>query len=97
MTRTQQSDHNRQVIHSVINLVNQHQRYSPPAYKVIVDQLNAKGLLTTRGNFWTPQRLFRMLQRNGYGGLHGLKQTMHVKSERGSVKPVSCSPFEAFA
>lgn len=75
MTRNQQSDHNRQVIHSLINLF-KHQSRLPP-YRVIVDQLNHQGLLTSRGNPWTPKRLFRMLQRNGFGGLHGLRQTVN--------------------
>jgi len=77
MTRNQQSDHNRQVIQLLINLVSRHQRYSPPAYKVVVDQLNHQGLLTSRGNPWTPKRLFRMLQRAGYSGLHGLKREVN--------------------
>lgn len=76
MTRYQQTDHNQQVIHSLITLVSKHQRYSPPAYRVVADRLNHQGLLTSRGNHWTPKRLFRMLQRNGYGGLHGLKQSV---------------------
>lgn len=72
MTRKQQTEHNRQVIHSLINLVSKRQT----DYKVVSDQLNHQGLLTSRGNPWTPKRLFRMLQRNGFGGLHGLRQTM---------------------
>lgn len=79
MTRNQQTDHNRQVIQLLISLVSRHHRYAPPAYRVVVTQLNAQGLLTSRGNQWTPQRLFRMIQRNGYGGLHGLRQSVRGK------------------
>jgi len=75
MTRNQQTDHNQQVIQLLTNLVSQH-RWRSPAYRVVVALLNAQGLLTSRGNQWTPQRLFRMLQRNGYGGLHGLRQSV---------------------
>jgi tRNA G26 N,N-dimethylase Trm1 len=46
-------------------------RFNPPSYKHVCFELNSRGYTTTRGNSWTPQRLFRMLQRNGYSGLYG--------------------------
>lgn len=76
MTRNQQTDHNRQVIQVLINLVQRHKQYAPPAYRAVVAELNAQGLMTSRGNDWTPQRLFRMLQRNGYSGLWGLRESL---------------------
>lgn len=76
MTRVQQSAHNQHVIQTLIDLVSQHKRYSPPPYKSVVVLLNAQGLLTSRGNPWTPKRLFRMLQRHNISGLHGLRESI---------------------
>jgi len=45
-----------------------------PSYEKATAQLNTLGYSTSRGNPWTPQRLLRMLQRNGISGLHGLKK-----------------------
>ena len=42
------------------------------SYKFVVRALNNDGYCTSRGNHWTPKRLFRMLQREGVSGLHGL-------------------------
>lgn len=74
MTRLQQAEHNQLVIQILINMVRQH-RYLP-AYKSVATYLNDKGLLTSRGNSWTPKRLFRMLQRNGFSGLWGLNRSI---------------------
>lgn len=70
MTRNQQFLHNQQVILSLITLLRQY-RYLP-SYRVITARLNTVGMVTSRGNAWTPKRLFRMLQRTGYSGLWGL-------------------------
>lgn len=43
-----------------------------PSYKFAIDMLNSEGLTTSRGNRWTQRSLYRMLQREGYPGLHGL-------------------------
>lgn len=74
MTRLQQSEHNQQVIQILINILRQHRCL--PAYRSVAAHLNDKGLLTSRGNHWTPKRLFRMLQRNGYSGLWGLSRSI---------------------
>lgn len=70
MTRSQQAVHNQKVILSLIALLRQY-RYLP-SYRVITARLNTLGMVTSRGNSWTPKRLFRMLQRTGYSGLWGL-------------------------
>ncbi len=72
MTRNQQTDHNQRVIQVLFNLVQQHQRYSPRAYRVIVALFNAQGLLTSRDNSWASKSLLMMVQRKGISGLHGL-------------------------
>jgi hypothetical protein len=48
-------------------------RYSSPSYDEVADWLNSLHKLTSRGNKWTRQRLFRFLQNAGYRGLHGVK------------------------
>lgn len=47
-------------------------RLHPLSYKHVCWHLNSLDYKTTRDNYWTPKRLFRMLQRMGYSGLHGL-------------------------
>lgn len=73
MTRTEQRKHNRAVIKRV-NLIQGGRRWRTPSYKLVVSVLNAEGYTTTRGNPWTPHRLFRMLQRKCIRGLWGLHQ-----------------------
>jgi len=67
--------HNRKVIHRVGELVEQrsHRPWRIPSYKAVVGVLNREGCTTSRGNAWTPHRLFRMLQRQGISGLHGIR------------------------
>ncbi|MDC2888516.1 hypothetical protein [Psychrosphaera algicola] len=47
-------------------------RFHPPSYMHMCWLLKNLGIKTSRGNDWTPKRLFRMLQRNGYSGLWGV-------------------------
>jgi len=78
MTRRQQNKINQKVINEIKPVVN---CFHIPAYKTIVATLNNNGYRTSRGNPWTPHRLFRMLQRNQISGLWGLKKGVfpHVK------------------
>lgn len=50
-----------------------------PSYEQTAMQLNILGYSTSRGNPWTPKRLFRMLQRNGVRGIHGLCVSMKTQ------------------
>ena len=75
MTRNDQIAHNKRVIKQVEKLVREHGRFAPPSYKVVTGSLNASGLFSSRGNEWTSKSLFRMLQRNGIRGLHGLARS----------------------
>jgi hypothetical protein len=74
MTRSEQKAHNQLVIERVAKLVRGYKYFHAPSYQFVIGILNAKGLLTSRGNHWTPKRLLRMLQRQGVRGLHGLFQ-----------------------
>lgn len=71
MKRRQQRQTNRQVI-ALAKEIQGTRRWQVPSYKTVVTALNNANLTTSRGNHWTPKRLFRMLQRNGIRGLHGL-------------------------
>lgn len=78
MTRNDQRTHNHKVI--AVLLTQMGTPYRIPSYRAVSARLNAQGLLTSRGNTWTPKRLVRMLQRHGISGLHGLKHGGVLKS-----------------
>lgn len=46
--------------------------YRVPSYQAMIQMLNNRELKTSTGNLWTRKALFRMLQRQGFSGLHGL-------------------------
>lgn len=71
MTRWQQAHTNRNTIKNLQTLALL-SNSRPPSYAQAAAALNRLSLTTSRGNPWTPKRLFRMLQRNGIRGLHGL-------------------------
>lgn len=80
MNRNEQQALNIHVIDNTGRIITRHyNRYRPPSYKYTCLQLNQAKLTTSRGNIWTPKRLFRMLQRNGYSGLWGLHKFMNNK------------------
>lgn len=75
MPRVDQIEHNKQVVNRILQLIRDRQAWRVPSYLAVVDTLNAENSVTSRGNAWTPKRLFRMLQRQGISGLHGLRET----------------------
>jgi len=74
VTRPEQHHHNQVIIDQIkrLHAADGGSGYSIPSYLSVVFRLNRSGLGTSRGNPWTRQSLFRMLQRQGYAGLHGL-------------------------
>lgn len=78
MKRWQQVEKNREVICEVEALINS-SCFRLPSYVRVVAALNRNALTTSRGNTWTPKRLVRLLQRNGIGGLHGLRVAMDLR------------------
>jgi hypothetical protein len=70
MTRAEQRLHNKRVIET-IQAVGKRGLHAP-SYQAVVQRLNDNGLKTSTGNHWTRKALFRMLQRQGIKGLHGL-------------------------
>jgi hypothetical protein len=73
MKRNEQYEINKRVILSVYSLLDDGENWAQ-SYKAVCSKLNSIGHTTSRGNNWTPKRLFRMLQRSGISGLHGLKE-----------------------
>lgn len=69
----------KKINNEVITLIEEHltSQYRPPSYKQICLVLENNGKITARGNSWTPKRLFRMLQRKGISGLHGLHKIVY--------------------
>jgi len=86
MDRYTQRQHNNSIIHLIKPVVTTN-RLRPPSYKFVCEYLNILGVTTSRGNYWTEKRLFRMLQRMGYSGLHGLyhKQSASPKNNKSRV------------
>lgn len=74
MTRKEQSEANSATLTRLASMVAI--RPHAPPYARVVAVLNAEGYRTNRGNEWTPKRLSRMLQRQGYSGLWGLRRTL---------------------
>jgi len=70
MNREQIKRHNRNVIKQVSELVklklSTHYRYRlKMGYKELAIRLNAAGVFSSRGNYWTFRSLYRMMQRQG--------------------------------
>lgn len=72
MTRAEQRLHNQRIIDRVDQMVRDCRSFRAPSYRQVIDRLNADKVPTSRGNAWTRKSLFRMLQRQGIRGLHGL-------------------------
>ena len=64
------------IFKTLVELINQSSRYKNPSYHVLVDYLNNKGVKTSGGNTWTRKSLFRYLQRNGFSGVWGLRNSL---------------------
>lgn len=68
--------------------------YFVPPYSVVVGVLNNEGYRTSRNNEWTNKRLFRMLQRNGFGGLWGLRKVAKKRAFSDTVRGLTMPPLE---
>ena len=76
MTRTDRREHNRRVILSLATYNRSRESRRPMGYREAVRVLNEAGKLPTTGKPWTCRSLYRMLQRSGFSGLHGLTAAM---------------------
>lgn len=64
------------IFKTLVELLNQSSRYKNPSYRILVNHLNNKGIKTSWGNTWTSKSLFRYLQRNGFSGVWGLRNSL---------------------
>ncbi len=71
MKRSEQHQFNQYAVRRITKVERGHVYRAPPYWQV-VSLLNAEGFTTSRGSLWTRRSLYRMLQREGYRGLHGL-------------------------
>lgn len=69
-------ENDKQIFKMLVELLNQSSRYKNPSYHVLVNHLNNKGVRTNWGNTWTRKSLFRYLQRNGFSGVWGLRNSL---------------------
>jgi hypothetical protein len=71
MKRIEQHENNRAVIGRITN-IDRNRFWQSPSFESVIRLLNAEGYMSSRANMWTRRSLYRMLQREGYRGLHGL-------------------------
>ncbi len=76
MKRTDRLNNDRKIFKALTVALSESHRYSNPSYKSLVNYLNSKGLKTSWGNTWTRKSLFRYLQRNGFSGVWGLRNSL---------------------
>jgi len=78
MKRAEQHTINTQAIQRVVKL-DTGRWCRAPGYRMAVNLLNSEGLTTSRRNPWTRRSLYRMLQREGFSGLHGLFEMKNMR------------------
>lgn len=71
MKRSEQHKLNQRVIKR-IKVIERPHPLRIPSYQSVINMLNTEGFKTSRDNTWTRRALYRMLQREGNKGLHGL-------------------------
>lgn len=76
MTRDQQHRTNAAAIERLAALIDRACPRHLPSYAEAVATLNREGLQSSRGQRWTRRSLYRMLQREGFSGIHGLSEAL---------------------
>lgn len=79
MNRDQQHATNAAAIERLATLIDPARPGNLPNYAQAVATLNREGLQTSRGYPWTRRSLYRMLQREGFSGIHGLGEALRDK------------------
>ena len=74
MKRIEQHMHNNTIINEISSLLVC--CWCAPSYRVVCNFLNENEFKSSVGNSWTERGIYRMLQRNGYSGLWGLKKSV---------------------
>lgn len=76
MKSANKTENDKLVFETLVGLLNKSSRYKNPSYHALVNHLNKKGIKTSWGNSWTRKSLFRYLQRNGFSGVWGLRNSL---------------------
>lgn len=76
MKRFDKLNNDRQIFHALALVLSGSHKYKNPSYELLVNYLNSNDLKTSWGNSWTRKSLFRYLQRNGFSGVWGLRNSL---------------------
>lgn len=76
MKRIDKFNNDRQIFAALAKVLNGAHRFKNPSYELLVNYLNSNDLKTSWGNSWTRKSLFRYLQRNGFSGVWGLRNSL---------------------
>ncbi len=76
MKRTDKLHNDRQIFEALAKVLSGSHKFKNPSYELLVNYLNSKDLKTSWGNSWTRKSLFRYLQRNGFSGVWGLRNSL---------------------
>lgn len=74
-------DNDKLVFKALVLKLNESHKYKNPSYQYLVNYLNNINLKTSWGNTWTRKSLFRYLQRNGFSGVWGLRNSLEQYSK----------------
>jgi len=76
MKRIDKFNNDRQIFKALALVLSGSHKYKNPSYELLVNYLNSNDLKTSWGNSWTRKSLFRYLQRNGFSGVWGLRNSL---------------------
>ena len=76
MKRIDKLKNDRQIFKALAVVLSSSHKYKNPSYKLLVNYLNSNDLKTSWGNSCTRKSLFRYLQRNGFSGVWGLRNSL---------------------
>ncbi|WP_064664118.1 hypothetical protein [Pseudoalteromonas sp. MQS005] len=76
MKRFDKLNNDRQIFKALALVLSGSHKYKNPSYELLVNYLNSNDLKTSWGNSWTRKSLFRYLQRNGFSGVWGLRNSL---------------------
>jgi len=76
MKRFDKLNIDRQIFKALALVLSGSHKYKNSSYELLVNYLNSNDLKTSWGNSWTRKSLFRYLQRNGFSGVWGLRNSL---------------------
>lgn len=78
LPHAERRERNRQTILSLVSFIQSRETRRAMSYAEAARRLNDAGRYPATGKAWTERALYRMLQRMGYAGLHGLTDAMRA-------------------